>query len=138
MVVSPENQICSSPQLCQDSLHSTSLHHSSFSMSNKPKPLCGVVFWFRGIFFFFSDFWVWVFKKWVWFLRFFFFGQILFLLGQILLLLRGFGSPWGWLIWVFVGLVANSSSSSWICFFFFMDLGLLGWLWIFLLLRGGI
>jgi len=46
MVVSPENQICSSPQLYQDCLYSASLHHSSFSISNKPKPLRGVVFWF--------------------------------------------------------------------------------------------
>ena len=29
-----KNQICSFPQLSQDSLHSASLHHSSFSMSN--------------------------------------------------------------------------------------------------------
>ena len=34
IVVSPENQICSSPQLCQDSLHFASIHHSSFSMRN--------------------------------------------------------------------------------------------------------
>ena len=34
IVVSPENQIWSSPQLCQDSLHFASIHHSSFSMRN--------------------------------------------------------------------------------------------------------